>query len=101
MQQPAIHQMDALEPKRLDVTVTVTRGAGPGTFQHDVTTLVAQGPGGSQFIVTWILAPNTDLSVKFNEPGIIPLSIPGGVKVQIFPGCRLDSSSRLLTTSSM
>lgn len=80
MQQPTIHQVDASEPSQLVVTVKVTRGSAPGTFQHDVTALTAAGPTGSQWIVTWTLAASSDLWVKFKNPGVIRLSIPGGVK---------------------
>lgn len=80
MQQTTIHPINSLAPEQLTTTVTISLGAEPDSFQHDVTALTAAGPTGSQWIVTWNLAPSSELSVKFKDPGIINLSIPDGVK---------------------
>jgi len=88
MQQPTIHQVDASEPSQLVVAVKVTRGLAPGTFKHNVTAITAAGPTGSQWIVIWTLATNSDpdLSVTFKDPGIIVLSIPEGIKDHVISG---------------
>jgi hypothetical protein len=73
-----IEQSVETATKILDIPVSIFP-TEPGTFSHAVKDLVAKGPKGATWIMTWTLNPS-DLTVTFLEPPIIFTSpLPKGV----------------------
>lgn len=73
-----IEQSAETATKTLDIPVSIFPDE-PGTFSYAVTDLVAKGPKGATWIMTWTLTPS-DLTVTFLDPPIIFTSpLPKGV----------------------